>query len=240
MTAIRPSWDETRMVMAQAIAQRSLCTRQKVGAIVTDPKGGFVGEGYNGPPAGYQHGNQPCNIWCKRSSTLAPTPDYTDCYTIHAETNALLTSDYSRRIGGSIYVTSHVCWGCAKMIANSGVARVVVEASRPDLHRDPMASYAFLQECGLEVLLNDAVMMTKLASIRQQREVQGWIAPGTPVEDAQVIIYLNRVDRRTRSPQPRLGQLSYLADEDVHEVFNGEEWATWRRMQPYHPKGLVD
>ena len=149
---LRPSIIDTRMEMARTIARRSLCMRDKVGAIITDTTGRIVGEGYNGPPAGFQHGNQPCNIWCKRSSAaLSPSPDYSDCPSLHAEANALLMSDRSKRLGGTIYVTSHLCFGCAKLIANSGIQGVVIETDRTDMHRNPHASYAFLLDCGLNV-----------------------------------------------------------------------------------------
>lgn len=164
----RPTWDDTWLQMADTIAQRSLCVRAKVGAVITDPTNQYVVTGYNGPPAGYQHGTQPCSIWCKRTTNPTPAPDYSDCYTIHAEANALLKSDYTARKGGTIYVNSHICWGCAKLIANSGLNRVVVRASRTDLHRDPMASYAFLMDCGLFVNLpNNDMMSTRLYKLRK-------------------------------------------------------------------------
>lgn len=151
--------------MAQDIAQRSLCERAKVGAIITGPDGlHIVGEGYNGPPAGYRHGAQPCNIWCKRATAPSLAPDYSDCVTLHAEANALMKSDYTARLGGTIYITSHPCWGCAKLIANSGLARVVVQSDASHVHRNPLASYNFLLECGLEVSLpGDAMMMSRLS-----------------------------------------------------------------------------
>lgn len=160
----RPTWDEVRMQMAHDIARRSLCTRDQIGAIITGPDGKhIVGEGYNSPPAGYAHGNQPCNIWCQRSEKLTPAPDYTDCISLHAEANALMKSDYTARLGGTIYVTSHPCWGCTKLIANSGVSRVVVE-SKPFPHRNPLTSYLFLQECGIEVTVNDPMLMARLSA----------------------------------------------------------------------------
>lgn len=162
----RPSWDETWLAVAQTVAQRSLCARAKVGAVIVDPTNQYVVTGYNGPPSGYVHGSQPCGIWCRRSGTLSPAPDYTDCVTIHAESNALLKSDYTARRGGTIYTTSHVCWGCAKLIANSGLSRVVVESDAAHNHRDPMTSYRFLQECGLEVVLpSDQMMMVRLSRL---------------------------------------------------------------------------
>jgi len=169
---LRPTWDETRLAMAKDLAKRSLCSRAQVGALITDTASRIVGEGYNGPPAGFVHGSQPCNIWCRRPNSLQPSPDYSDCVTLHAEANALLESDRSRRLGGTIYTTSHVCWGCAKLIANSGLARVVVESDAAHVHRDPMASYRFLMECGLEVCLpGDAMMMARLSRETPMKEL---------------------------------------------------------------------
>ena len=101
----RPTWDQTWSGVAETVAQRSLCVRAKVGAVIVDPTNQYVVTGYNGPPSGYKHGSQPCGIWCRRNLTLAPAPDYTDCYTIHAEANALLKSDYTAREGGTIYLS---------------------------------------------------------------------------------------------------------------------------------------
>lgn len=73
-------------------------------------------------------------------------------------------SDRTLREGGTIYVTSHVCFGCAKLIANSGLARVVIDTDRADAHRNPLASYQFLVQCGIIVNLSDLVMMSRLAA----------------------------------------------------------------------------
>ena len=162
---MRPTWDQTFMAVAEAVAKRSLCTRAQVGAVITDTTNRIVATGVNGPPAGYKHGAQPCNTWCRRVGSLTPEPDYSDCVTIHAESNALLYSDRSLRLGGTIYITSHPCWGCAKLIANSGVARVVVASDAAHNHRDPLASYRFLVECGLRVELpqpQDQLMMARV------------------------------------------------------------------------------
>lgn len=149
----RPTWDATWLAVAQTVAQRSLCVKAQVGAVIVDPTNQYVVTGYNGPPAGYRHGSQPCNVWCRRIGSVAPAPDYSDCVTIHAEANALLKSDFTARRRGTIYVTSHPCWGCAKLIANSGLSRVVVETPDDHGHRNPLASYRFLLECGLDVCL---------------------------------------------------------------------------------------
>lgn len=77
-----------------------------------------------------------------------------------------MMSDRSLREGGTIYVTSHVCFGCAKLIANSGITRVVVSTEEEArAYRNPQASYRFLQECGLEVDLqgDDLLMAVRIA-----------------------------------------------------------------------------
>lgn len=181
------SWDAVRIEQALSLAKRSKCARAKVGAIITGPEGRhIVGEGYNGPPSGYQHGSQPCTTWCQRAGTTAEnpvaelSPVYDDCPSLHAEANALMRSDHSARIGGTIYVTSHVCFGCAKLIANSGLARVYVHTDKADAHRNPLASYQFLIQCGIQVQLSDLVMQSRLPAVGAQRDAQMWCQPTPP------------------------------------------------------------
>lgn len=161
-TERRPSWDATRMAMARVIAQRSLCSRDRVGAVIVDTRNKVIGEGYNGPPAGFDRNGTTiltCQVWCRRGS-LCPdiearklADDYSDCPSLHAEANALMMSDRTLRLGGTIYVTSGICFGCAKLIANSGLTTVVVAKTDPGHHhRDTATSYGFLESCGITVI----------------------------------------------------------------------------------------
>lgn len=173
----RPTWDETRIEQAKIMARRSLCTRAKVGAIITNADGSRVaGEGYNGPPSGYRHESKPCNVWCSRHNSVSLSPDYTDCPSLHAEANALITSDRSLRQGGTIYITSHPCFGCAKLIANSGIWRVVVSSDdSAGAYRNPLASYQYLISAGLKVELpGSPLMMARLASAVREAS-GGWL-----------------------------------------------------------------
>lgn len=82
--------------------------------------------------------------------------DYSDCPSLHAEANALMFSDRRLREGGTIYVSSGTCGGCAKLVANSGLARAVYADQTATLnqhHRDSFRWYDFLRDCGLEVTL---------------------------------------------------------------------------------------
>lgn len=182
---LRPSWDETWMAEAKIIAQRSLCSRDQVGAVVVDRSNRIVDTGYNGPPAGFNPRREthavdpqmPCHNWCPRAAYSdwihnsagedcpsivddnafhGPQKDYSDCPALHAEANALMFSDRRLREGGTIYVSSGTCGGCAKLVANSGLIRAVyAPTQRADgaPHRDSDRWYDFLRDCGLEVTL---------------------------------------------------------------------------------------
>lgn len=165
--------------MAAELAKRSLCTRDQVGAVIVDRHNKVIGEGYNGPPRGFWHAGKPCTEWCQRTMNakfdgeltvlngeltvlnaqgevikhLGLHPTYDDCPSLHAEANALLMADRSLCAGGIIYVTSHLCFGCAKLIANSGLSHVVVQATATAGHRTGDESYAFLRQCKIEVMV---------------------------------------------------------------------------------------
>lgn len=83
-----------------------------------------------------------------------PRESYDDCPSLHAEANALSVCDRSQRSYGTIYVTSIPCMTCAKLIANSGLARVVYRETRQGVDRESRGDespLAFLAECGIVV-----------------------------------------------------------------------------------------
>lgn len=82
------------------------------------------------------------------------SPDYSDCPSLHAEANALSVCDRTQREGGVIYVTSHVCHACAKLVANSGLSTVVIPSDDGfgAAHRRPERSYELLERCGVDVV----------------------------------------------------------------------------------------
>lgn len=160
----RPTWDAARLAMARELAKRSLCTRDQVGAVITDADNRIVAEGYNGPPAGYVHGNKPCIEWCQRAKdaeyrrklpTYVPMPDYSDCPSLHAEANALMMSDRTTRKGGTLYVTSFPCGQCRKLISNSGLARIVIGVDGKHEYRYQESDYNFLRKLGIRVIFED-------------------------------------------------------------------------------------
>lgn len=150
----RSTWHETWQGIAQVMAQRSRCTRDQVGAVIVDVHNRVVATSYNGPPAGWPEMG-PCINFCQRAK-VGPTQltvlSYEDCPSLHAEANSIAVCDRSMRVGGTIYTTSDVCWNCAKLIANSGLVRVVVPFDQAHGYRDAEQSYELLERCGIEVL----------------------------------------------------------------------------------------
>jgi dCMP deaminase len=106
---------------------------------------------YNGPPRGMQV-EGPCINWCPRAMTAdiaSVAADYSTCPAVHAEANAIIRASYDDLAGGTIYVTSAMCINCAKIIANSGLVRVVHVVAAEDAHRHPDEVEAFLKASGI-------------------------------------------------------------------------------------------
>lgn len=127
----------------------STCAKRQYFSILLDTKGHQIGSGWNGAPRGMKH----CTDGgCPRyQEGSAPGSNYDNCVAIHAEANALLHSDYTaRRDGGTLYVNGSCCYSCAKLIANSGIDRVVC------IEDDTMEQWPqvrmFMQTAGLNVV----------------------------------------------------------------------------------------
>jgi dCMP deaminase len=147
---MRFSWDEFGMAVADVVSLRSLCHRGQAGALILDESRRTVATGYNGPPQKL-HMPGSCKYACPRAmkSDDEVTASYDDCVSIHAEANALLFADRRDYVGGTMYVSTSVCWDCGKLIANSGLHRVVMRVDAP--HRQPERVTALLKQCDVWV-----------------------------------------------------------------------------------------
>lgn len=145
--SVRPTWDETWMGLAQIVALRSKCVRG-YGAVIVDHSNRIVATGFNGEPKTLDVEGS-CRAWCPHANQ-SPGGDYSDCLSIHSEANALLFCDRRDREGGTIYVTGVPCWDCAKLIANSGLATVVI-LDDGATYRDPPKVFHLLERCGVDV-----------------------------------------------------------------------------------------
>lgn len=147
----RPSWDETWLECAHVMSRRSRCSRAKVGAVIVADDQTVVSASYNGPPRNFE-AEGPCTNWCPRArGDSEPSPTYDDCPSAHAEANAIARADFSRMKGATIYVSTSCCKGCAKLLANSGIKRVVFQSEEGRDYRNPQETIDFLRECGIEV-----------------------------------------------------------------------------------------
>jgi dCMP deaminase len=156
-SVIRPSWDETWMQVADAVAKRSRCSRAQIGAVVVSKDQRISSTGYNGPSAMFPHEGE-CINWCPRAQGVVPlTNTYDSCPSIHAEANALLYVDRSRVEDGTIYITDAACYQCAKLISNSGIKRVVMRIGTRASHRLPDETVEYFIQCNIDVVITKDV-----------------------------------------------------------------------------------
>jgi dCMP deaminase len=63
----RPSWHQYFLTITRQVAERSTCTRAKVGAVIVRDKN-ILATGYNGSPAGLPHCTEAgCLIYTSRT-----------------------------------------------------------------------------------------------------------------------------------------------------------------------------
>jgi deoxycytidylate deaminase len=133
----------------------STCSKRQYAAVVLAPNKRVAGFGYNGSPPGMAHCSDGA---CPRLQADSDSgSNYDTCISQHAEAGALLWSDPSMRIGGTIIVNGPPCMGCAKLIASSGLSRVV--------HRED-ASYS--QWPDISKYLNSAGIVTVGVNLTQE------------------------------------------------------------------------
>ena len=123
----RPSWHQYFLTITRNVAERSTCTRAKVGAVIVRDKN-ILATGYNGAPAGMPH----ClDVGCLVYSSRTPSGELEEnCFrTIHAEINAIAQA---AKNGASIrdadiYITHTPCLHCVKVLINTGIRRIFYE-----------------------------------------------------------------------------------------------------------------
>lgn len=120
----------------------STCAKRQYAAVLLAENKRVIGFGYNGSPPGMGH----CTDgYCPRMQDNSPNGSiYDNCISQHAEAGALLWSDPSMRIGSTLIVNGPPCMGCAKLIASSGVSRVVYK-NDPDYKNSWMVSEFLVQ-----------------------------------------------------------------------------------------------
>ncbi|MFI3271702.1 MAG: cytidine/deoxycytidylate deaminase family protein [Pseudomonadota bacterium] len=139
----RMPWQDYFMNITYLVAERSTCSRRKVGAIAVKDKH-ILATGYNGSPAGVAH----ClEIGCLREKLGVPSGQRHEiCRGIHAEQNVIVQAAVHgvSLAGATIYCTTQPCFICAKMLINCAVQGIYFAEEYPD-----ELSTAMMQEAGI-------------------------------------------------------------------------------------------
>jgi dCMP deaminase len=142
----RISKDAYYLEIAEAVSHRSTCLKRRYGAVIVK-NDEIIATGYNGAPRGETNC---CDVGsCKRLDKPSNSGDYSDCHSVHAEQNAIISVSRSEMMGATMYLhgewaratfgegeqITSVMWEpleapepcpiCRRMIANAGIIRVV-------------------------------------------------------------------------------------------------------------------
>jgi len=137
--------DRVYMDMAYEQAEKSVCLRAKVGAVIVKD-GAVIAQGYNNVVGGVR----PCmELGCLRDSLKIESGTRREvCRNICAEQLAI--SEAARNgvelDGSTAYITTFPCHICAKLLVSSGVVEIVYDKDYPD-----ELSQNFLMEAGILV-----------------------------------------------------------------------------------------
>ena len=108
--------DEAYLDICKTWSKLSYAKRKKVGCIIVKD-GAIISDGYNGTPKGFDN---VCEI--EYDGNLKTKDEV-----LHAESNAItkLAKSTQSSVGATMYITISPCLGCAKLIIQSGISRVV-------------------------------------------------------------------------------------------------------------------
>jgi dCMP deaminase len=149
-------WDKTFMKIAYEFAEHSTCIRKQVGALITKNKR-IIATGYNGSPHGIVHCKDKFkNIDFKELNTQGSPlnlkhHEFSEAFEVHAEANVIaFCAKYETVIGEdcTLYTTLSPCVNCAKLIAQTGIKRVVY-SEKYDRNTDGID---LLKKMGIEVV----------------------------------------------------------------------------------------
>jgi dCMP deaminase len=125
------------MDIARVVSTRATCDRKHVGAVIVRDRS-ILATGYNGSIRGLPH-----------CTDVGHLMEEGHCVrTVHAESNAIAQAAKNgvRIDAASIYVTASPCWACFRLIANSGIQRIVFG----EFYRDPKI-FEFSTALGIEL-----------------------------------------------------------------------------------------
>ena len=142
MNSKRISKDEYYLEIAKAVTKRSTCLKRRYGCVIVK-NDEIVSTGYNGSVRGEKNC---CDVYkeCPRANVAHNSGDYSDCQSVHAEQNAMLSASRKDMIGATMYLyceekmirTSDMffeitncspCPICLRMVKNAGIERIITK-----------------------------------------------------------------------------------------------------------------
>ena len=132
----RMSKTEYYLEIALAVSKRSTCLKRRYGAVIVN-NDEIISTGYNGNPRGEQ--NCCDRGTCQRMDLPSNTGNYNDCFSVHAEQNAMISARRKDMLGATIYLAgeksvdgewvelldAEPCPICFRMIKNSGIEKII-------------------------------------------------------------------------------------------------------------------
>ena len=136
--------DEFYMNEAIKEAEKSFCTRKKVGVVIVKD-GAIIAQGYNNVTGGVIGCDK---LGCLRDELNIPRGERREvCRAICAEQLAITEAARNgiSLDGGIAYVTTHPCFICSKMLASAGIVEIIYKEDYPDEF-----SKNYLKEAGIK------------------------------------------------------------------------------------------
>ena len=132
--------DEYYLGIALAVSKRSTCLKRRYGCVIVK-NDEIIATGYNGSPRGEENC---CDKGiCPRMDIPHNSGNYSDCPSVHAEQNAMLSASRKDLIGATMYLAGEESIGCdegdgwrkiknatpcpicERIIKNAGIKRIV-------------------------------------------------------------------------------------------------------------------
>lgn len=143
-TTNRMSKTEYYLEIALAVSKRSTCLKRRYGAVIVN-NDEIISTGYNGNPRGEK--NCCDRGTCQRMDLPSNSGNYNDCFSVHAEQNAMISASRNEMLGATLYLAGEMfkedewieikdaepCPICFRMIKNSGVKQIVSKGVVIDL-----------------------------------------------------------------------------------------------------------
>lgn len=131
----RPTRDEYYLKIAEAVSSRSTCIKRKYGCVIVN-NDEIVSTGYNGNVRGDINCCDGCECLRPDAGHNCSASGYSDCRSVHAEQNGLISAARKDMVGGTMYLAATDASGemitdipgpcpiCYRMAKNAGIKKL--------------------------------------------------------------------------------------------------------------------